>query len=317
MPKKSPKKPPSKPPRQAATDEPEPEKKPQKVEPPSRSKAASDAVMKAVQKAFGASSIGRLGSEYEEVRGALPTGLANLDKAIGVGGLPHGTVIELYGPESVGKTTTCKYLAGVAQRAGWVTLYIDREASISLDKVFDTRIGLDAAQLLLSKMPEVDTLEQCLTVVETGVESLLKSNAPGVIFFDSLAAAPMRDEQEKSLEESPMPGRRAYLLGRHLPRVLSKIQGRPIILIYVNQEREKIGALAFQEKTYSPGGRAFRHYAHLRLKVSAWGQVKQGDNVIGQKVRIKVRKSKVGPPLKEAELILRYVGELVDDPTNV
>jgi recombination protein RecA len=264
---------------------------------------AIDAVIGAIDKEFGAGSIGRLGDKgiYPEIKTVISTGITALDAAIGVGGFPLGKLIEVIGPESSGKTTLCKHLAARAQMQGIVPIVLDVEQSGVL--AFDQELGIEA-DFALGSQP--DTMEDVFKYTDLALRTLIKKKVPGQVIWDSVAATPLASELERGYDEEGRMAERAGFLSRNLKKLVALLSEGDVGLVFVNQLREKIGAAPWQKQTYSPGGRALRHYAHVRIEMTPQGFLKQGDTAIGIKTRAKVIKNKVAPPYKEAELEIHW-----------
>lgn len=275
-----------------------------------------EAVIRDVNRKFGSGAVTRLSESYEAVAGVIPLGLPSVERALDCGGWPLGKMVELWGPESVGKTTFCKFLASRAQAVGATVLYIDQEGSIGIDAEFDRALGLDPTSLLLAAPPEVRTMEQCFGVMLTTVRALRERGGLGLILFDSIAATRLQAELERPLDDDARPGVRAAFLSVRLGQLLQDLKGAQIGVVFVNQERDRLGALPFQPKTGSPGGHAFKHFCHLRIQMRRIKQLKEGSDIIGQLSRLKVEKSKIGPPLREATIRLLFRGQVDDAPDD-
>jgi recombination protein RecA len=278
-----------------------------------------DDLVKQITKRFGAGSARVLSEAHEPVRTVLPTGIASLDAALGIGGWPGGGKIsELWGPEAVGKSTLCKQLAARSIQAGWLTAFLDFENSINMAPAFDAALGLDASQLVLSGPPAVLTIEDGFGFIETFLALATQRRAPGMFFWDSIAATPTRTELETPLEDAARPGVRAFALGRGFTRLMPKLVDSRVGLLFVNQSRERIGALPFQEKNYSPGGMAFHHFCHLRVEMRRRGNIVRGADreIIGLKSLLKIRKSKFASPAREGRMALYFTGRIEDDASD-
>jgi len=251
---------------------------------------ALELALSQIEKQFGKGSIMKLGSEVKVDVETIPTGALTLDWALGVGGLPRGRVVEIFGPEASGKTTISLSATKEIQKRGGVAAFIDAEHAF--DSTFAKIIGVNLDDLLIS---QPDTGEQALEIAET----LVRSNAVDLVIIDSVAALTPRAEIEGEMGDSHV-GLQARLMSQALRKLTAAISKSRTCVIFINQLREKIGVMFGSPET-TPGGRALKFYASVRLDVRKIATLKEGDNVIGNRVRVRVVKNKVAPPFKEAE----------------
>lgn len=278
-------------------------RKPLPVPPAATVNKALALVVSTLNEKYGAGTVAMLSQKgaYAEVAHVIPTGIDALDEVFGLGGIPLGRLIEIFGAEHSLKSTLSNWLVAIGQKQGIVAQKIDAELSGAAE--FDEQLGVQVDRTLIS---QPDTLEEVFHIILDGIAIFNKLKVPALYVFDSLAASKLKAELEGELDETEAPALRARFLGKAIPKLTKLLKKGFVTVIIVNQLRERIGATGYMKHTYSPGGRTLRHFCHVRVESTPLGQIKKGEVAVGMRAKFKAIKNKLAPPYKECVLELYF-----------
>jgi len=265
-----------------------------------------DTVIKTLRKQFGAEAVSRLDEYDSDPVDTFPSGLTSLDTALGIGGFPLSKLVQIAGPESVGKSTLCKKLIREAQAHGIAPYFIDGEDSRDTPHRYRA-LGITPQNIAWS---DALTIEDAFSLADAAILSFRKLDKPAMIFLDSIAAFLNEGDETRGYDEEGRRGAKAAFLSKNLKKLLDKIRGTQIGMVFVNQIREKANAAPFEDPTYEPGGRALRHYSHVVLRMKRMGKIRKGAQDVGIKSRVNVKKSKLSPPYRNADIAIYFDGRI-------
>jgi len=267
---------------------------------------AIDQVVAAIRKKFGEDAIYRFDERDENVIGVFSSGIKEVDDMIGIGGFPLAKLVQISGPESVGKSSFCKWLIGQAQAQGIICYFIDTE--LSPDSIERAKAyGVDVHSLIWS---EFMYLEDAFEAAAVAIDKMKSSETPVLIFIDSVAAASLKSSTDRGFDEPGRRAEKASFLSANLGKLVHPLKGTKVGIVFVNQMRSTANAMPFQDPNYEPGGRALSHWCHLTIRMSRLGQIKTKGETVGIKARLKVKKSKVAVPFKQADVSILFSGQI-------